>query len=73
LVKSLVGYNGEVMSDSNDYARCEKVLRELEKKYYLTQVISSKQAKERSMTSLQELDHCLKRKMVIFFIRLQSL
>src|SRR5688572_26679626 len=45
-----IGYDGQVMSDSNDYARCEKVLRELEKKYNLTQVISSKQAKERSMT-----------------------
>src|SRR3989337_3090714 len=45
-----IGYDGHVMSDSNDYALCEKVLRELEKKYNLTQVISSKQAKERSMT-----------------------
>jgi hypothetical protein len=44
-----IGYDGEVMSDSNDYARCERVLRELEKKYNLTQVISSRQAKERAM------------------------
>jgi hypothetical protein len=45
-----IGYNGEVISDSNDYARSEKVLRELEKKYNLTQVISSRQAKERAMS-----------------------
>lgn len=45
-----IGYDGKVMSDSNDYARCEKVLRELEKKHNLTQVVSSRQAKERGMT-----------------------
>lgn len=44
-----IGYDGTVVSDSNDYARCEKVLRELEKKYNLTEVISSKQAQERAM------------------------
>jgi hypothetical protein len=44
-----IGYNGEVISDSNDYARSEKVLRTLEKKYDLTQVISSREAKERAM------------------------
>ncbi len=37
-------------SDSNDYARSEKVLRALEKKYNLTEVLPSKQAKEQSMT-----------------------
>jgi hypothetical protein len=45
-----IGFDGTVVSDSNDYARSEKVLRELEKKYHLTQVLPSKQAKERSMT-----------------------
>jgi hypothetical protein len=44
-----IGYDGTVVSDSNDYARCEKVLRELEKKYNLTEVVSSKQAQERAM------------------------
>lgn len=44
-----IGYDGTVVSDSNDYARCEKVLRELEMKYNLTEVISSKQAQERAM------------------------
>ena len=45
-----IGYDGSVVSDSNDYARSERVIRELEKKYGLQDVISSKQAKERSLT-----------------------
>jgi len=45
-----IGYNGSVVSDSNDYARSEKVLRNLERKYNLTQVVSSKQAQVRGMT-----------------------
>lgn len=45
-----IGYDGKVVSDSNDFARTEKVLRELEKKYNLTQVISSKQALKRAVT-----------------------
>jgi hypothetical protein len=45
-----IGYDGSVVTDSNDYARSEKVLRDLEKKYNLTQVIGSREAKERSMT-----------------------
>ncbi len=45
-----IGYGGKVLSDSNDYARTEKILRDLEKKYYLTQVIPSREAKERAMT-----------------------
>src|SRR5688572_16902004 len=45
-----IAFDGTVVSDSNDYARSEKVLRELEKKYNLTPVLPSKQAKERSMT-----------------------
>jgi hypothetical protein len=45
-----IGYDGSVVSDSNDYARSERVIRELEKKHGLTEVISSKQAKERSVT-----------------------
>jgi hypothetical protein len=45
-----IGFDGSVVSDSNDYARSEKVLRALERKYNLTEVLPSKQAKERSMT-----------------------
>ena len=37
-----IGYDGSVVSDSNDYARSEKVLRDLERKYNLTQVIGSR-------------------------------
>lgn len=45
-----IGYDGKVISDSNDFARSEKILRELEKKYNLTQVISSRQATRRAPT-----------------------
>jgi len=45
-----IGYNGSVVSDSNDFSRSEKVLRELERKYKLTQVIPSKEAKVRAIT-----------------------
>lgn len=45
-----IGYDGKVLSDSNDYARSEKVLRDLEKKYNLTRVPSSKEAKVRAIT-----------------------
>ena len=45
-----IGYDGKVLSDSNDFARSEKVLRELEQKYNLTNVISSRQASERAIT-----------------------
>ncbi|HZY82259.1 MAG TPA: relaxase/mobilization nuclease domain-containing protein [Cyclobacteriaceae bacterium] len=45
-----IGYDGSVLSDSNDYARSERVIRALEKKYGLTPTISSKEVKERSIT-----------------------
>src|SRR5690606_12363368 len=45
-----IGYDGSVVSDSNDFARSEKVLRKLEKKYNLTQVLPSKDAKVRAIT-----------------------
>lgn len=45
-----IGYDGSVVTDSNDFARSEKVLRELEKKYKLTQVLPSKEAKVRAIT-----------------------
>jgi hypothetical protein len=46
-----IGYDGSVVSDSNDYARSEKVLRELERKYNLTEVIGSREAKERALSN----------------------
>lgn len=45
-----IGYDGTVLSDSKDYQRSEQILRSLEKQYGLTEVISSRQAKERAMT-----------------------
>lgn len=45
-----IGYDGKVLSDSNDFARCEKILRQLEKRYNLTQVTPSNQAKVRAIT-----------------------
>jgi hypothetical protein len=45
-----IGYDGNVVSDSNDFARTEKILRELEKRYNLTEVMSSKQALKRAVT-----------------------
>lgn len=45
-----IGYDGKVLTDSNDFARSEKVLRELEIRYDLTKVNSSRQAHERAMT-----------------------
>jgi hypothetical protein len=45
-----IGYDGKVLSDSNDYQRSEKVLRELEVKYDLVKVTPSREAKERAMT-----------------------
>jgi hypothetical protein len=45
-----IGYDGKVLSDSNDYQRSEKVLRELEVRYNLVKVTPSKEAKERAMT-----------------------
>jgi hypothetical protein len=45
-----IGYDGKVLSDSNDYQRSEKILRELEMKYNLTRVTPSKEVKRRAMT-----------------------
>jgi len=45
-----IGYDGKVLSDSNDFSRTEKILRQLEKKYNLTEVILSRQARERAIT-----------------------
>lgn len=45
-----LGYDGKVVSDSNDFARTEKILRDLEKRYNLTEVMPSKQALKRAIT-----------------------
>ena len=46
-----IGYDGSVVTDSNDYARSEKVLRDLERKYNLTQVVGSRKTKERALSN----------------------
>jgi hypothetical protein len=46
-----IGYDGSVVTDSNDYQRSEKVLRDLEKKYNLTRVVGSREAKERGISN----------------------
>lgn len=45
-----IGYDGTVVSDSQDYARSEQVIRGLEQKHGLTKVISSGKAKEKAPT-----------------------
>lgn len=51
ILANRIGYDGSVVSDSNDYARSEKVLRDLERKYNLTQVVGSREAKERALSN----------------------
>lgn len=50
LMVNRIGYDGTLVSDSNDYQRTENILRRLEKKYGLTPVLSSRQAPERAIT-----------------------
>jgi hypothetical protein len=50
ILVSRIGYDGKVVSDSKDYLRSEKVLRDLEVKYDLTRVTPSREVKERAMT-----------------------
>lgn len=50
LLVSRIGYDGTVMSDSNDFAKCEIILRRLEKKHNLSKVVSSKNAQRRAVT-----------------------
>lgn len=45
-----IGYDGKVLSDSNDFQRSENILRQLEISYNLTKVIPSKEAKTRAIT-----------------------
>lgn len=50
ILVSRIGYDGKVMSDSNDFAKCEVVLRRLEKRHGLAEVVSSKNAQKRAVT-----------------------
>jgi hypothetical protein len=50
ILVSRIGYDGKVMSDSNDFAKCEIILRRLEKKHNLAEVVSSKNPQKRAVT-----------------------
>lgn len=67
-----IGYDGSVVTDSNDFARSEKVLRELEKKYRLTQVMPSNEAKLRAVTK-DELEMMKRTNAPSHKVRLQSI
>lgn len=67
-----IGYDGSVVSDSNDFSRSEKVLRRLEKKYKLTQVMPSQEAKVRATTK-EELEMMKRTNAPSHKVRLQSI
>ncbi|WCT13496.1 relaxase/mobilization nuclease domain-containing protein [Mucilaginibacter jinjuensis] len=48
LLANRITFDGDVISDSNNYKRSEAILRKLEKQYYLTAVISSNQAAQKA-------------------------
>lgn len=50
ILVSRIGYDGKVMGNSNDFAKCEVVLRRLERKHNLSEVVSSKNAQRRAVT-----------------------
>jgi len=48
LLLNRIGFDGTVVSDSNNYKKSEAILRKLEEKYNLIPVVSSKQVKQRA-------------------------
>ncbi len=50
LLVNRIGFDGSIISDSNDYAKAEEILRGLEVKHRLREVPSSKYTKERAVT-----------------------
>jgi hypothetical protein len=67
-----IGYDGKVLSDSNDFARCEKILRQLEMKYNLRQVTPSNQAKIRAITK-DELEMMKRTSIPSYKVQLQEI
>lgn len=53
LVISRISLAGDVVSDKGDYARSEKVMRKLENEFGLSQVIDSKEAKNKQLSKGQ--------------------
>lgn len=72
ILVSRIGYDGKVMSDSNDFAKCEIILRRLEKKHGLAEVVSSKNAKKRAVTK-NELEMVKRTKTPSNKMRMQSI
>ena len=50
LLVNRIGFDGSIVSDSNDYAKAEEILRRLEVMHGLRKVPSSKYTKERAIT-----------------------
>jgi hypothetical protein len=50
LLVNRIGFDGSVVSDSNDYAKAEEILRRLEVKHGLREVPSSKYTQKRAVT-----------------------
>lgn len=67
-----IGYDGSLVSDSNDFSRSEKALRVLEKKYNLIQVMPSKEAKVRAITK-DELEMMRRTNTPSYKMKLQSI
>lgn len=61
LLINRIRFDGSVVSDSNDYKRSEKIVREIEKDFKLQQNISSKNAKVRALDK-NELEMVLRTK-----------
>ena len=57
LVANRVKFSGEVVSDSQDYKRSETLIRELEKKFKLTQLI---QKEESNILTKGEIEKCIR-------------
>jgi len=51
IIANRIKYNGSVVSDSWTYPRQEKIMRDIEKDYELTQVKPSREAERRALTS----------------------
>lgn len=51
IVSSRIGLDGKTVSDSNNYRRSEKVIRQIEKDYDLQRVAPSQEAKQKGLTT----------------------
>lgn len=70
IVANRVKYSGNVVSDSQDYKRSEALVRQLEKKYNLTQLFTKE---ESNVLSKGEIEKCLRTGNVPERLELQSI